>query len=180
MGFHHVAVATRDMAATHAFYTGPMGFTLAKVVAGKTEAGWAKHLFYETHGSGLIAFWDLHDESIPKDFDPAIATGLGLPIWSNHIAFDAQDLSDIEAKKKRLLDHGVDVMEIDHGWCTSIYARDPNGILVEFCTTTEEFTQADREDAMRLFHDPNPPLESAKQPVLHRALMQARSARSEP
>lgn len=169
MGFHHVALATRDLVATHAFYTGPMGFRLVKVVAGKTEAGWAKHLFYDTQGNGMIAFWDLHDEGLPERYDTAIATGLGLPIWSNHIAFDASDLADLEARKKRLLDHGVDVMEIDHGWCASIYARDPNGILVEFCTTTREFTDADHAEAQRLLADPSPPLESAKAPVLHRA-----------
>src|SRR5215468_11723354 len=45
MGFHHVAIATRDLAATHRFYTEAMGFELAKVVAGKSpEGGWAKHV----------------------------------------------------------------------------------------------------------------------------------------
>ncbi len=169
MGFHHVAVATKDVAANHAFYTGPMGFTLVKVVAGKTDSGWSKHLFYDTHGNGLIAFWDLHDDAIPEDFDPAIATGLGLPIWSNHIAFDADDLAGLEARKERLLDHGVDVMEVDHGWCTSIYARDPNGIMVEFCVTTKDFTPEDRAEAERLLMDPNPPLEATPRTALHRA-----------
>lgn len=169
MGFHHVAVAVRDVEETHAFYTGPMGFTLAKVVAGKTEGGWSKHLFYETGGGGMIAFWDLHDPSVADDFDPAIATGLGLPVWSNHIAFAAADLADLETRKQRLLAHGLDVMEVDHGWCSSIYTRDPNGILVEFCTTTAAFTDADRAEAERLLRDPSPPLEPQPRPVLHRA-----------
>jgi catechol 2,3-dioxygenase-like lactoylglutathione lyase family enzyme len=146
-----------------------MGFTLVKVIAGKTDGGWAKHLFYDTLGNGLIAFWDLHDETVPKEFDSAISTGLGLPIWTNHIAFDASDLSDLEARKKRLLDHGIDVMEVDHGWCTSIYARDPNGIMVEFCTTTQAFTDADQEEALKLLKEPNPPLEGSPRAVLHRS-----------
>ena len=51
MAFHHLAIATRDLKATHEFYTGPMGFELVKVVAGETpEKGWAKHLFYDTGG----------------------------------------------------------------------------------------------------------------------------------
>ena len=33
MGFHHVALATHDTAATHRFYTEVMGFELVKVVA---------------------------------------------------------------------------------------------------------------------------------------------------
>ena len=168
MGFHHVAVATRDAEATHAFYTGPMGFRLVKVVAGKTDGGFSKHLFYDTHGGGLFAVWDLHDESIPEGWKTAIATDLGLPIWTNHIAFDAEDLADLEARKKRLLDHGVGVAEVDHGWCTSIYAQDPNGIMVEFCTTTPAFTAADAEEAEQLRRNPNPPLESLPTPRIHR------------
>ena len=65
MAFHHVALATRDAQANHEFYTGPMGFKLVKVEIGQMgEAGFAKHLFYETGEGEMIAFWDLHDESI--------------------------------------------------------------------------------------------------------------------
>jgi hypothetical protein len=40
----------------------------------------------------------------------------------------------------------------------SVYTLDPNGILVEFCTTTKAFTDEDRRDAERLFADPHPPV----------------------
>jgi hypothetical protein len=75
---------------------------------------------------------------------------MGLPIWANHIAFGATDLDDIRRRRERWLAHGADVMEIDHGWCTSIYTQDPNGILVEFCTSTRELDAKDREEAVRL------------------------------
>jgi len=151
MGFHHVAIATRDVEATHAFYTNAMGFELVKVDAIQTldGTGWARHLFYDTHGQGLIAFWDLHDDTI-GDFDPSISKGLGLPVWTNHLAFDAVDLDGIAEHRNRWLDHGYDVIEVDHGWCTSIYTTDPNGVMVEFCATTRAFTDADREQALRL------------------------------
>jgi catechol 2,3-dioxygenase-like lactoylglutathione lyase family enzyme len=170
MGFHHVALATRDLEATHAFYTGPMGFTLARVeVARAGRKGWAKHLFYDTGEGQMIAFWDLHDDRLPEDWSPAIADGLSLPHWTNHIAFAARDLDDIAARRRRLLEHGVDVVEIDHGWCTSIYADDPNGILVEFCTTTRELTAADREEALRLLADPDPGVGEPPPTIVHRA-----------
>jgi len=44
-------------------------------------------------------------------------------------------------------------MEIDHGWCTSIYTKDPNGILVEFCTSTRQLGPADHEEALRRLAD---------------------------
>jgi hypothetical protein len=39
-------------------------------------------------------------------------------------------------------------MEIDHNWCHSIYTKDPNDNLVEFCATTGVFTAQDRETAL--------------------------------
>jgi len=157
--FHHTAFATKDPAATHAFYTGAMGFELVKVeVAPTPKGGWAKHFFYDTGGGEMMAFWELHDDTIGSDWSPAISTGLGLPDWVNHLAFAASDLDDLETRKLRWLDAGYDVVEIDHRWCTSMYTVDPNGILVEFCTTTVPFTDADREDAKRLFADPAPPV----------------------
>ena len=75
-----------------------------------------------------------------------------------HAVFAASSREDLAARRRRLLDHGHDVIEIDHGWCTSIYANDPNGTLVEFCCTTRRFTEADVEEAERLIASAQPPL----------------------
>jgi catechol 2,3-dioxygenase-like lactoylglutathione lyase family enzyme len=168
MGFHHTAFATRDLPATHRFYSEVMGFELVKVVTAPTEGGgWAKHVFYEITPDEFIAFWELHDDSITASWPAAISTGIGLPIWVNHLAFRAADLADLEGRKHRWLEHNNMVYEIDHGWCRSIYAVDPNGILVEFCTTTRALTAADREEAHRLLDDPQPALERPPQVVVH-------------
>ncbi|HEY2813403.1 MAG TPA: VOC family protein [Acidimicrobiales bacterium] len=168
MAFHHVALATRDLDATHRFYTEVMGFTLAKAVVAPTpNGGWARHVFYDT-GGGMIAFWDLHDPKM-VDFDPAISTGLGLEPWVNHIAFAASDLDDIEVRKQRWLDTGYDVVEIDHGFCVSVYANDPNGILVEFCTDTQPYTEADRAAAERVITTVEPALETPPDPKFFKA-----------
>jgi hypothetical protein len=68
----------------------------------------------------------------------------------------------------RWQDWGITVAEIDHGWCTSIYATDPNGILVEFSCTTREFTDADVEEAGRLLDDPNPAIPEPPAVLFHR------------
>ncbi|MEY2432614.1 MAG: hypothetical protein QOC92_2339 [Acidimicrobiaceae bacterium] len=171
MAFHHVALATRDLDATHRFYTEVMGFELLKAIVAPTpnpNGGWAKHVFYDTGGNGLIAFWDLHDESM-ADFDPAISTGLGLEPWVNHLAFAARDLEDIADRKQRWLDAGYDVAEIDHGWCVSIYSNDPNGILVEWCTDTKPYTAEDRAAALRTLQTAEPPLEEPPMPAFFKA-----------
>ena len=175
MGFHHLALATRDLKATHEFYTASMGFELVKVAVGPAgKRGFAKHLFYDTGNGELMAFWDLHDPDLTADWSPAIATGLGLPPWTNHVAFSSPEQADLDRRRERWLAHGVDVMEVDHGWCTSIYATDPNGILVEFCATTDpDF--ADREEAERLLADPAPPLDPKPDTRIFRAADHRRS-----
>ncbi len=173
MGFHHVALATNDIDATHRFYTEAMGFTLVRTVAGRTGSqggGWAKHLFYDTGGGGMLAVWDLHDDTIPSTFDPAISKGLGLPEWVNHIAFDAADLEDLGRRCRRWQEHGIEVVELDHGWCRSIYATDPNGILVEFCVTTAAFTTDDAIRATQVLAATSPELEDLPDMTFHPAL----------
>jgi catechol 2,3-dioxygenase-like lactoylglutathione lyase family enzyme len=173
MAFHHVALATNDIDATHRFYTEAMGFTLAKAVVANTGSeggGWAKHLFYDTGGGGMLAVWDLHDDTIPSDFNPAISKGLGLPEWVNHIAFDAPDLEEFDTHLRRWQEHGIEVVEIDHGWCRSIYATDPNGIMVEFCTTTVAFTPADAAEAAQILAAEQPSLEAMPDITFHPAL----------
>jgi catechol 2,3-dioxygenase-like lactoylglutathione lyase family enzyme len=173
MGFHHVALATTDLDATHRFYTEAMGFTLVRTVVAPTGSpggGWAKHVFYDTGGGGMLAVWELHDDTIPTSFDPAISTGLGLPAWVNHIAFNASDLDDFSARRRHWQEHGIEVVEIDHGWCRSIYATDPNGIMVEFCVTLIAFTATDATEAQRLLTVEQPPLEAMPDITFHPAL----------
>ena len=138
------------MAATHIFYTEAMGFELVKVEKARTPSeGWAKHFFYQTGEGELMAFWELHDSSLPAEFPTGLSRAAGLPDWVNHVAFAAPDREDIEIRKQRWLGHGYSVLEIDHDWCYSIYTTDPGGTLVEFCTTLRPFTEKDAEIAHR-------------------------------
>ncbi|HBU32589.1 MAG TPA: VOC family protein, partial [Hyphomonas sp.] len=56
---------------------------------------------------------------------------------------------------------GLDVFEIDHNWCHSIYTKDPNDNAVEFCLTSGTFTEADRQRALDALSEtefkPSPP-----------------------
>jgi hypothetical protein len=72
----------------------------------------------------------------------------GVPDYINHIAFAVSTAEDLARRKDRWLAAGRDVLEIDHGWCTSIYTKDPNDNLVEFCLTTGAFTAEDRAAAV--------------------------------
>ncbi|MBM4243277.1 MAG: VOC family protein [Deltaproteobacteria bacterium] len=169
MAFHHVAYGTRDLTATHEFYTRRMGFRLVKVVAAPTpgDRGWAKYLVYDTGNGQMIAFWDLHDPQIGDDWKADHAQSLGAPEWVNHVAFDAPTLDDLHARRKIWQESGIRVLEVDHEWCTSIYTTDPNGPLVEFCCTTPSFSAEEIAAASRLVHDPAPPLEGLGTSSVH-------------
>lgn len=162
VGINHVAIAVRDMAATHEFYTEAMGFELRKtVVVPREGGGFARHVFYSTGSDEdqLIAFWDLaNDPTAPAEFETDISRGLGLDPLINHLAFQATDVDDLVAKRQHWIDRGHTVLEIDHGWVHSIYTEDPDGIYVEFAVVTSGFTDADRVRAAELLvaDDPVP------------------------
>ena len=85
----------------------------------------------------------------PEDYKTDISTGMGLPIWVNHVAFSA-DQARYDQIKAKMEGKGIEpVMEADHGWCQSVYYADPNGIMVEFCVDTPGF-EADPENAVKL------------------------------
>ncbi len=150
MGYHHLAFAAKNMKDIHHFYEEVMEFELVKVEIGPApQGGWAKHFFYRMEDdSKFIAFWEMHDMPGTEGFESNISKAAGVPDHVNHIAFDVVDKADLDRRQQQWLDAGLDVLEIDHNWCHSIYTKDPNDNLVEFCLTTGSFTEADRERAL--------------------------------
>jgi len=170
MPFHHLAVATHDMKAVHRFYSESMGFDLVKVeMAGTPTGGRAKHFFYDVGDGEMMAFWELHDPELPSDFDPSLSGAMGLPEWVNHYAFKVDSIGALHAARDRWLEFGVDVLEIDHRWCHSVYTKDPNGTLVEFCVTTGEFSGEDRARALEALERDDLEQDAAPEVIVHRA-----------
>ena len=155
MAYHHLALACSDIVKIHDFYEGVMGFELVKVEIGPVPGGgWAKHFFYRMENdSNFIAFWELHEVPGVEVFETNLSRAAGLPDHINHISFGVRDPGELAARKQRWLDAGLQVMEIDHNWCHSIYTRDPNDNLVEFCLTTGAFSDADRDRALAALTD---------------------------
>jgi len=148
---HHVAYACRDIDATNHFYNDLMGFPLVHTEVKQLEGGFFRHVFYDTGDGSCMAFFDVHGVGEKQDWSSAISVGNGLPVWVNHIAFGA-DVARQEAVRTRMEAAGIKpLMELDHGWCHSLYYLDPNGIMVEFCRDTPGF-EADPERAASLLH----------------------------
>ncbi|MEO5725340.1 MAG: VOC family protein [Ilumatobacteraceae bacterium] len=150
-GLHHVAYACKDIEATHHFYEDLMGFQLVHTEVEKFEGGgYFRHTFYDLGDGTCIAFFDVHGVGEKADWTGAISTGNGLPVWVNHIAFQADAARQEEVRVRMTADGIKPLMEIDHGWCQSLYYLDPNGIMVEFCRDTPGFTP-DPEEARKRF-----------------------------
>jgi glyoxylase I family protein len=83
----------------------------------------------------------------------AISEGNGLPIWVNHVAFKADQARQDEVLARMAADGIEPLMDIDHGWCHSLYFVDPNGIMVELCRDTPGI-EPDPERAKQLLRAP--------------------------
>jgi len=150
---HHVAYTTRDVEATYEFYTKKLGMRLLRTENHRQGDGYFRHIFFGLGAGEAIAFFQVEGIGEEPDFKTEISTGLGLPPWANHIAFRLDTLEELETMTKQMHERGIEgIMRIDHGWCTSIYTLDPNGIMVEFCVTTDAAGFADQteEEALRL------------------------------
>ncbi|MBC8364132.1 MAG: VOC family protein [Actinobacteria bacterium] len=142
-GFHHVAYACRDAEATRHFYEDLLGMPLVhtEVKAGDEagNGGFFRHLFFDTGDGTCIAFFEVQGVGERDDYATEISTGNGLPVWVNHVAFAADEERVRLVEERMAADDIVPLMEVDHGWCVSLYFLDPNGIMVEFCRDTGGF-----------------------------------------
>lgn len=150
---HHFAFACRDLEATHEFYTEIMGFPLVHAEVSRVKNGYLKHVFYDLGDGSCIAFFYLHNAGEPAEYDTAISTGLGLPLWVNHVALRGTP-ELVEGVRSRLAARGKAAdMELDHGWSKSFYVTDPNGILMEYCVDDPGFVP-DPDEALRVMREP--------------------------
>ncbi len=152
-GMHHLGLATHDMEATLDFYENVLGFPTRVCDLISPEAGGKiRHAFLDVGNGEMVAFMECNDvPGIAADFDAGLNRGLGIKGGVIHFAFKAADENDLADRQADLRSKGVDVSDVvDHGWCKSIYFRDPNHLQLEYCVVTETFEEthlADRDDA---------------------------------
>jgi catechol 2,3-dioxygenase-like lactoylglutathione lyase family enzyme len=152
-GVHHLGLATLDLDRTVEFWTKKLDCKVAWAdVLEPASGGKIKHVFMDTGDGTLIAFMCPEKvPGIPEEWATDINSAQNLPGAFYHFAFHCDDIQQLEAKRELLLERGVDVTPVvDHEWCRSIYFRDPNGLLLEYCATSRAFTE---EDKQMVHHD---------------------------
>jgi catechol 2,3-dioxygenase-like lactoylglutathione lyase family enzyme len=145
-GFSHIGLSTLDLDKTRDFYENTLGFkpVVCDIIKVK-EGGQIRHIFFDTGRDQLIAFMEARGvDGIPAEYDTSIARGLGVPPAFYHFAFEAGSEAALKTKREELIGKGVEVTDVvDHTWAKSIYFKDPNGIMLEYCCLTREFNAND-------------------------------------
>ena len=153
MAFHHVAYSTKDLEATRHFYEDLFGFPLVNTEFHDREDGWIKHVFFDTGNGQCIAFFAFENIGETADWATDVNESLGVPVFFNLAAFEATEVMHEEIRL-RMQSEGIEpTMEIDHGWCYSLYYLDPNRVLVELCRDTTGMP-VNKEEAARLLAAP--------------------------
>ena len=148
---HHLGLASTNYEGTVDFYTRVLGWPIAwqdqhlDPESGKEHV---RHVFFNA-GDGLyVAFVCSVPGSnvLPEKWATDINSGLGLPTGIYHFAFSLESEEDLKARAKEMTDRGAEVSSIvDHGWCKSIYFRDPvNDLMLEFAVPARAFTDDDK------------------------------------
>ena len=132
LGIHHSAYLCRDAKETRDFYCDVLGMRMRATLAidkrpGTDEDLSYMHLFFEMEDGNYIAFFDLPD-SVKEDY---FKNKDGMQEY--HFAFELENLEAQKFFKEKLENLGLPVRgPVDHGFVTSIYFHDPNGLQVEF------------------------------------------------
>lgn len=151
-GWSHVGLSTLNMDKTRAFYEDILGFKAVRCDTIKvTEGGAIRHVFFDTGQGQLLAFMEARGvPGVPIEYDAGINRGLGVPEAFYHFAFEAGTPEDVEAKRAQLIAKGVKVTPVvDHEWAKSIYFKDPNGLLLEYCAYTRALNDDDAHMQVR-------------------------------
>lgn len=137
---HHHAYVVRDQRATRRFYEGIIGLPLVACWTESDELFGAERVYCHTFygladGSGL-AFFQFEKNSDHEQFGPQFR-----PTPFIHVALKV-DAAVQAAIRQRLENAGWGHFVVDHGYCNSLYATDPDGLILELAV--------DRPDAAEI------------------------------
>ncbi len=144
---HHNAWVTRDQEATRRFYEDLIGLPLVATWSEADELFGAErvycHTFFGLADGSALAFFQFANAEDQARFTPAIPE---TPFAHIALKVDSATQDDVA---RRLADAGYKepaTFVLEHGYCRSLYVRDPNGLLIEL---TADHPDADAIAATR-------------------------------
>lgn len=150
MRLHHHAYTTDNHERNRRFCEDVLGLPLVAMYVEPEHIGgeWVElgHAFYGLGDGGALAFFsfaDLEKQAAWRAKDQSIFV---------HIALLAEQSTQDEIKG-RLTDAGFKPFVLEHGVCTSLYVKDPNGLLLEFTVDHEKAPEIAAEMALSAHSD---------------------------
>lgn len=144
---HHTAYVSRDLEATRKFYEDVIGLPLIATWCESDVLFGAErtycHVFFGLKDGGALAFFQFAKPEDAELFGPKMP-----PTPFHHIALkvDRETQDDIERRLKEAGYEEPRFYVLEHGYCRSVYATDPNGMIVEF---TLDHPQVEKINAAR-------------------------------
>lgn len=149
---HHNAYVTTDMEATRHFYEDVIGLPLTATWAEVDELPDRTRVYCHT-------YFELADGSALAFFEFANTTGEIAPVYqeslSVHIALNCDHETQAGIRERlTAAGYGPDKVTFrDHGYCESLYLRDPNGLRLEFTVDRDEMPQIGAEKRLTAHED---------------------------
>ena len=133
MRLHHHAYTTDDHERNRQFYEDVLGLPLVAMYVEREflEGDWVElgHAFYGLGDGSALAFFNMADpvkQAAMRAKEQSIFV---------HISFLVEQSTQDEIRS-RVTAAGIEPFVLDHGFCVSLYVKDPNGLLLEFTVDT--------------------------------------------
>ncbi len=130
---HHTAYVTSDLEATRHFYEDVLGIPLIATWCEKDMLFGAErtycHCFFGLGDGSALAFFQFADPDDQKLFGPPMPES---PFHHIALHVDADTQAQIEARIRAAGYTEPQTYTLEHGYCRSVYIKDPNGMILEF------------------------------------------------
>jgi catechol 2,3-dioxygenase-like lactoylglutathione lyase family enzyme len=131
---HHTAYVVRDLGRTRAFYEDVIGLPLAATYVEQSgSSGTVRrfcHCFFGLGDGSALAFFQFTDPADTEAFQQKNVSPFV------HVAFKTT-AGNQQALQDRLAAAGFAPHVMDHGYCRSLYATDPDGMNLEFTVDSD-------------------------------------------
>jgi len=143
---HHTAYVNKELEATRHFYEDVLGLPLIATwcekdfLFGKDRT--YCHCFFGIGDGGALAFFQFADKEDEELFVPDMPA---TPFVHLALKVDEATQKEIEARIEQAGLEPPQTYVLEHGYCRSVYAVDPNGMTVEFTCDDPRAAAGDAE-----------------------------------
>jgi catechol 2,3-dioxygenase-like lactoylglutathione lyase family enzyme len=144
---HHTAYVSSDLERTRKFYEEVIGLPLLAAWCEADELFGAVrtycHLFFGLADGSALAFFQFARKEDQALFGPKMPDS---PFHHVALKVDAEAQAEIEKRLRGAGYNEPNIYVLEHGYCRSLYATDPDGMIVEF---TVDHASVDKINAIR-------------------------------